>query len=215
MVYVSVDSVAVRRNSFFIDLTVMGFNPPGCIEAVDFLTSVFERMRFNYIYAKFPLSKLGYYIEELSRRKIYLAVAPMNTYHWTPNWSPPDCLADAKRCDPDTELPICVFADVGSPLRHIYVAHQSTVRREEGVTYSVRGVGVIELSEGEVLTVYADFHEWAPACTASWCKDYLKAIEGKIESKEIHIGVYPAPVDERHRSRLRLIEKALKLAGLT
>jgi len=79
MVYVSVDSVAARRNSFSIDLTVMGFSPLGCIEAVDFLTNVFERMRFNYIYARFPLSKLGYYIEELSRRKIYLATVPMNT----------------------------------------------------------------------------------------------------------------------------------------
>ena len=120
MVYVSVDSVAARRNSFSIDLTVMGFSPLGCIEAVDFLTNVFERMRFNYIYARFPLSKLGYYIEELSRRKIYLATVPINTYYWTRNWSPPGCPADAKRCDPDTELPLCVFADVGSPLRHIY-----------------------------------------------------------------------------------------------
>jgi hypothetical protein len=41
MVYVSVDDVVVGESSFFVDLTVMGFKPSGCIEAIDFLSNLF------------------------------------------------------------------------------------------------------------------------------------------------------------------------------
>ena len=216
MVYVSVDDIILKWRSFFIDLTVMGYKPSGCIDAVNFITCVFERMRFKYLDAGFPLYVLGYYIGELSRRKIYLAVVPMDTHNWTPDWSPPDCPVDVERCNFLSELPVCVFVDVGSPLRHLYIAFQDPQHSLEGVreiTYWVEGAGVNAHSK-ESLIVRADFHEGAPTCTAAWCGNYLKTIEDKIYSKDLYVGVYPAPVNKKHRRRLMLVEKALKLAGL-
>jgi hypothetical protein len=200
MVYVSIDDVVVEESSFFIDLTVMGFRPSGCMEVVDFLTNLFGRMEYDYLRSGLPLRKLGYYIAELSRRKIYVGTVPMNTYFWTPEWKPSE-----------DDQPVCVFIDVGSPLRHAYIAYSS--REETGeVTYWVVGEG---FTRTEHLSIRADFYEGEPLCTASWCDRYLEAIRDKIYSKELHVGVYPAPVDENHARKLRLVKKALKLAGLT
>jgi hypothetical protein len=200
MVYVSVDDVVVGESSFSVDLTVMGFKPSGCIEAVDFLSNLFERMEYDYLRSELPLRRLGYYIAELSRRKIYLGMVPKNTYFWTPEWKPSE-----------DDQPVCVFIDVGSPLRHAYIAYSS--REVSGaITYWIEGGG---LTNTEHLSIRADFYEGEPVCTASWCARYLETIRGKICSKELHVGVYPAPVSGDHASRLRLIEKALKLAGLT
>jgi hypothetical protein len=200
MVYVSVDDVVVRESSFSVDLTVMGFKPSGCIEAVDFLSNRFERMEYDYLRSELPLRRLGYYIAELSRRKIYLGMVPKNTYFWTPEWKPSE-----------DDQPVCVFIDVGSPLRHAYIAYSS--REVSGaITYWIEGGG---LTNTEHLSIRADFYEGEPVCTASWCARYLETIRGKIYSKELHVGVYPAPVSENHARNLKLVEKALKLAGLT
>ncbi len=199
MVYVSVDDVVLSRRSFFIDLTVMGFKPVECTEATDFLTNLFERMEYDYLHSEPPLRKLGYYIAELSRRKIYMGTVPMNTYFWTPGWKPSE-----------DDQPVCVFIDVGSPLRHAYIVYRSH-EVPGAITYVVEGGGLINV---EHISVRADFHEGEVICTASWCDRYLEAIRDKIYSKELHIGVYPAPASKKHEMRLRLVEKALKLAGL-
>ena len=218
MVYVSIDDISFDEGEFFVDMNVMGFKPSGCIEAVDFLTNVFERMEYDYLRAELTLRRLGYYIAELSRRKIYLGVVvPENTYFWTPDWRPPDCSVKNEKCGEDR--PICVFVDVGSPLRRVYIAYPAFEWAFEWggwaeITYWVEGVGVYHTGR-EKLIIKADFHSGTPVCTARWCDDYLKAIEDKIDSKELYIGVYPAPVDEKHRMKLSLVEKALKLAGLT
>jgi hypothetical protein len=202
LVYVSVDDVVVRESSLSTDLTVMGFKPAGCVEAVDFLAGLFGRMGFDYTSPRVPaqLRKLGYYIAELSRRKIYLATVPMDTYRWKPGWEPSE-----------DGWPVCVFVDAGSPLRHAYIAFSS--REASGaITYWVAGAG---FDFAELLSIKADFHEGEPVCTASWCDEYLEGIRDKIYSKELHIGVYPAPVSEDHARNLSLVVKALKLAGLT
>jgi hypothetical protein len=202
VVYVSVDDVVVDENRFFVDLTVMGFKPAGCVEAVDFLTGLFERMEFDYTSPRVParLRKLGYYIAELSRRKIYLGTVPENTYFWTPGWEPSE-----------DDKPVCVFVDAGSPLRHAYIAYHS--REAPGATaYWLMGG---HFHSAEHISIKADFHEGEPACTAPWCVKYLKGVRDKIHLKELHVGVYPAPVSEEHARNLSLVAKALKLAGLT
>ena len=202
LVYVSVDDVVVRANSFIVDLTVMGFKPSECVEDVGFLTDLFERMEFDYTNPRVPtqLRKLGYYVAELSRRKIYLATVPGNTYFWTPEWKPTE-----------DDRPVCVFVDVGSPLKRAYIAyHFGEV--SGAITYMIVGAN---LHYAEHIFIKADFYEGEPVCTASWCDRYLEGIRDKIYSKELHIGVYPAPVSEDHARGLSLIVKALKLAGLT
>jgi hypothetical protein len=130
-------------------------------------------------------------------------MVPRNTYFWTPEWKPSE-----------DDQPVCVFIDVGSPLRHAYIAYHS--REVAGaITYWIEGGG---FTIAEHLSIRADFHEGEPACSASWwagCARYLETIRGKIYSKELHVGVYPVPVSEDHARKLRLVEKALKLAGLT
>jgi hypothetical protein len=203
LVYVSIDAISFDEGQFFIDMSVMGFKPSGCIEAVELLTNVFEKMEYDYTRRDLPLSlrRLGYYIAELSRRKIYLGMVPKNTYFWSPEWKPSGS---------EDEQPVCVFVDVGSPLRHAYIAYSS--REVAGaITYWIEGGG---LTNRECLTVRADFHEGEPICTASWCDEYLEAVRDKIYSKELYIGVYPSPVDGEHRRKLKLVEEALKLAGL-
>jgi hypothetical protein len=202
MVYVSIDDISFDEGGFFVDMSVMGFKPSGCIEAVEFLTNVFEKMEYDYTSSKLPLRRIGYYIAELSRRKIYLGMVPKNTYLWSPEWKPSES---------EDEQPVCVFVDVGSPLRHAYIAY-SSYEVVGGITYWIEGGGLINR---ERLTVRADFHEGEPLCTASWCNKYLEAVRDKIYSKELYIGVYPSPVDEKHKRKLELVEKVLKLAGLT
>jgi hypothetical protein len=202
VVYVSVDDVVVDGNRFFVDLTVMGFKPAGCVEAVDFLAGLFGRMRFDYTSPRVParLRKLGYYMAELSRRKIYLGAVPENTYFWTPEWKPSE-----------DDKPVCVFVDTGSPLRHAYIAYHSRGAPGAVSCWLMGG----HFHSAEHISVKADFHEGEPACTAPWCVKYLEGIRGKIRSRELHVGVYPAPVSEEHARNLSLIAEALKLAGLT
>jgi hypothetical protein len=201
MVYVSIDDISFDEGGFFVDMSVMGFKPSGCIEAVEFLTNVFEKMEYDYLRSELPLRRLGYYIAELSRRKIYLGMVPINTYLWSPGWKPSES---------EDEPPVCVFIDVGSPLRHAYIAYNSH-EVAGGITYWIEGGGLISR---ERLSVKADFHEGEPLCTASWCDKYLEAVRDKTHSKELYIGVYPSPVDEKHKRKLELVKKVLKLAGL-
>ena len=63
MVYVPVDDIISKWRSLFIDSTVMGYKPSGCIGAVNFITCVFERMRFKHLDAGFPLYKYSCHSE--------------------------------------------------------------------------------------------------------------------------------------------------------
>jgi len=75
MVYASVDYVIVRKGGLVLELSVAGFVPSGCAEAVGFLTGVFKRMAFDHACCEGELRVLGCHVSELSKDKIYVGAA--------------------------------------------------------------------------------------------------------------------------------------------
>lgn len=75
MVYVTIDDLALRRGSIFIDMSVFGLYPGDAREVMRALTQVFSRLATGS-----ASSRLGYYFGMLARGKVYIASIPEDTY---------------------------------------------------------------------------------------------------------------------------------------
>jgi hypothetical protein len=208
MVYVSIDQLTLREDEggFIVDMSVIGICPRDKREVMELLTRVFSQMEFDYLSLPWgsALSRLGYFLSELSRGKIHLATIPKNTYH---------TLEEAEQSkDPEgVEGVADVFVDVGSPFRHLYIVVDSwcSFGREEGVSWGYEVIGVSPWSK-EAIKIHVDFDKYMPECTAPFCTEsFLRRVKRLMRDEEIHIAPYPAlPRDER-----KLLETVLKLSA--
>jgi hypothetical protein len=187
MVYVSVDYVIVRKGGLVLELSVAGFVPSGCAEAMGFLAGVFKRMAFDYACCGGELHVLGRHVSELSKDKVYVGAAPL-----------------------DTAQQGCIFVDAGSPhFEHVYVLY--CTQEAEGSICVVWGAN---LHSGATFSIVAEFYGRPRRETRS-CYHNVEDIEVYARSENLHIGVCPAPKYLEQRRRLKLVERALEMAGLT
>ena len=187
MVYVSVDYVIVRKRGLVLELSVAGFRPSGCTEAMGFLAGVFKKMAFDHSCCEEELRVLGHHVSELSEDKIYVGAAP-----------------------PDAVRQGCVFVDGGSPyFKHAYALH--CIQEAEDSVCVVRGAN---LHDGTTFSIVAEFHGRPRRETRS-CYHNVEDIEGYACSENLHIGVCPTPKYLEQKRRLKLVERALEMASLT
>jgi hypothetical protein len=185
MVYVSVDYVIVRKGGLVLELSVAGFRPSGCAEAMGFLASVFKKMAFDYACCEGELRVLGHHISELSKDKVYVGAAPL-------------------------DITQCIFIDVNSPyFKHAYALH--CTQEAEGSLCVVRGAN---LYNGTTFSIVAEFHGRPRRETRS-CYHNVEDVEGYAYSENLHVGVCPTPKYLEQKRRLKLVERALEMASLT
>jgi len=104
VVYVSIDDLALKRGSIFIDAR----------EVMRILTQVFSRIRFDYSRVPGRLGMLGYYPDMLARGKVHIASIPENTYMLINYPSFGEALRHARKWG---ERVLDLFVDAGSPFK--------------------------------------------------------------------------------------------------
>jgi hypothetical protein len=197
MVLVMFFTISLEQRDYmsrlFMDIDVFGYVPEDPVKGIEVLTEVFRRLRFNYLnhrYWRTTLGKIGYFIDELSRGKIYLATVPEDTYSYE------DC---AKSWSSDRCKPVYIFIDVGSPFRHIILVEEWIYEDPRSKSYLITGLGFdSEYYNLRVTFRRADWILWN--CTTSFCtEECTETVEKLASDKEIHFMVYPRADDETKR----------------
>jgi hypothetical protein len=192
-----------------MDIDVLGYLPDDPVKGMEVLTKAFGKLRFNYLdrqYLWFPLGKIGYFFDELSRDKIYLTTVPEDTYSYEScmeSWS-----SDRFRCKP-----IYIFIDVGSPFRHVILVEDNPLEPEKSdpqiKSFQVTGLYVVGSEYYELLVTFrsADWISWN--CEASFCTEkYIETVEKLASDEEIHFMVYPR-ADKRTKRLFNAIMDAV------
>lgn len=134
MVHVVVLDAKHRRNDnnyyrLYLEVHGRGLRNPN--KVVELLTSWAESLRFDYTNRSGELSAWGYFLAELSRKKMLLGVIPEDTYGFTH-----DASVDCSR-----EKCLHLFIDAGSPVRHIYTVFCEN-RVDTELRCCIRGIGI-------------------------------------------------------------------------
>jgi len=134
MVRVIINDISVRKNKFVINMIVIGAQS-NFKDVMELLAHIFSKLDFDYINCTDPqVAMLGYYIHDLTRKKIFIERIPENTYILLDN--PKNAIEEAARLGLDV---VDLFVDAGSPLKHVYVVKNHP--RQDG-TYRVYVVGL-------------------------------------------------------------------------
>jgi len=134
MVQVIINDISVRGDKFVIDMTVIGAQS-NFKDVMEFLTRFFSKLKFDYNKCRDPrVAQLGYYINDLTREKIFIGKIPENTYILLGN--PENAIEEAARLGCDI---VDLFVDAGSPLKHVYIVKKHP--RRDG-TYKAYIVGL-------------------------------------------------------------------------
>jgi len=206
VVYVSIDDLALKRDSIFIDMSVFGLYPGDAREVMRVLTQVFSRMAFDYSSVTGRLGTLGYYFVMLARGKVHIASIPENTYILLDYPSLGEALEHAVERG---ERIVDLFVDTGSPLKNVYIVVRGIT--SYGFTkargYDIFGLGYP--SGDEKIIIHVDFAIGLPDCLFKPCTGgFLKRVEMFMRDGELHIE--PNPGMKRHMKAL--IREAIKMA---
>ena len=175
VVYVLIMNVEIDRgevDKFHCWLDVAGFLPKNSKDVMDFVTELFNSIKFDYMFVDNELlSVFGYFVSELSRDKAYLATIPLNTYYIGTDWR-------------STGVePVDLFVDVGSPFKHIYYVIKEATQN----VYSIVG-----LSKAEHVEIYVEFFaNEKDFCQDVWHPCDPQAIAQKVKDSAIHVEVNP------------------------
>jgi hypothetical protein len=185
------------HDSLDMDAVVVGFVPKDHVEGMNFITSMFRKLEFDYVGIK-GLSDVirgfGYIVNELSRDKIFLTVIPENTYFYS------NCIES--RFSDDNCVPVYVFVDVGSPFRRFYVVKVSGGYNK---TYFIKAYG------HERISLHIMFYEDLPTrYTQFWPINEYKRNYELIYDKELYFITTIADDETRE-----LLSKAIALATKT
>jgi hypothetical protein len=177
-----------------MDIDILGYVPEDPVKGVEMLTKAFKKLRFGYLNRQYwvtDLGKIGYFIAEISRDKIYLTTVPENTYNYE------SCM---KSWSSDSCKPIYMFIDVGSPFRHIILVSEWETEEDypPSKSFIITGLGYFEYYKLWVTFRSAD---WIVLnCTASFCTEkYIETVERLASDKEIYFTVYPRADEKTKR----------------
>jgi len=192
VVYVLIMDVEISHADvykFYCWLDVAGFLPKDFRDVMDFITRLFNAMKFNYMEAtRRFLHDFGYFAWELSRDKVHLATMPLNMYYINADWRSMGV------------EPVDLFVDIGSPFKHIYYVIREAVQN----AYSIVG-----LSRTEHVEVYAKFFaDERGFCRNVWHPCDPQAVAEKVKDDAVHVDINPY-LNEYKRE---LLAEALKLA---
>lgn len=180
------------REDFYVYLDVYGLRSDFVSGVVDFITGWAETLRFDYFKLYGVLRKWGYFLAELSRRKISIAEIPYDTYEFD------------KEGEVNSNRNVWIYVDEGSPFRHVYV----TLKDDE--KYVVKGYGVWDRS---FIRLDLDINEDVTSNLITYYRhkyDTL-AIYSIIEKPEIYTIIYPDADDETEKTFTNILKQTNKL----
>lgn len=153
-----------RYEVFRLSLAVVGYVPKDFTDVMNFITRWADTLTFDYIWVPGELGRWGYILMELSRGKFLLKMIPLDTYSH-------ECGSRSLCCG--------VFADEGSPIRHLYFISKNNALNQ----YEVKGVSIWHL---EMIDIDIEFFESSLGFTRCW-DDQKEELASK---PDIYTGIY-------------------------
>ena len=190
MVYVSFSSIILRPHRLNASIHILGRHVRDHEDVMDFLSKIFEKLRFDYRFLSKKLYTFGYYVEKLAKTKIYVAKIPYHPFLYE------KCINFNDECSP-----VFLYIDDDVVFRHLYVVEEKLCgedcRRYHITSLDYYGEEYVEIS--------ITFYEKTP-CSPLFCVDD-EEVKKLAEDKEIYIQPYHGANEETKK----LINKALSL----